>query len=107
MYHLFVYVPIEASGLVKSALFEAGAGKYENYDQCCWESLGAGQFRPLLGSNPYLGSENKLEKVSEVKLELICKRESIKQVLEVLKQIHPYEEPAYGVIEIKCLEDFK
>jgi hypothetical protein len=27
-------------------------------------------------------------------------------VLKRLKEVHPYEEPAYGVIEFKTIEDF-
>ncbi|HZF69605.1 NGG1p interacting factor NIF3 [Sulfuricurvum sp.] len=106
LYQLFVYVPIIASEKVKNALFDAGAGRYENYDQCSWESSGVGQFRPLEGSNPFLGSLSTLEKVEEIKIEMICKPEILKAVLKRLKEVHPYEEPAYGVIEFKTIEDF-
>jgi len=104
--HLFVYVPLNDAEKLKLALFNAGAGKYEHYDQCCWEVRGIGQFRPLTGSNPFIGAQNTLEKVEEVKIEMICEDEKIKGVLKALKENHPYEEPAYGVIEIKTLEDF-
>lgn len=104
--HLFVYVPAQNAEKLKQALFSAGAGKYEHYDQCCWEVRGTGQFRPLLGSNPSIGTQNTLEKVEEIKIEMICEDKKIKGVLEALKENHPYEEPAYGVIEIKTLEDY-
>lgn len=106
LYHLFVYAPLQDAESLKQALFSAGAGKYEHYDQCCWEGHGVGQFRPLSGSNPSIGKQNILEKVEEVKIEMICDCEKIKGVLEALKESHPYEEPAYGVIEIKTLDDF-
>jgi hypothetical protein len=106
LYQLFVYVPINASEKVKNALFDAGAGRYENYDQCSWESTGIGQFRPREGSNPFLGVLDTLEKVEEIKIEMICKAEILKVVLKRLKEVHPYEEPAYGVIEFKTIEDF-
>ncbi|MFY9143635.1 NGG1p interacting factor NIF3 [Sulfuricurvum sp.] len=105
-YLLYVYVPILASENLKNALFDAGAGRYKYYDRCSWESIGTGQFRPLEGSNPSLGTLEALEKVEEIKIEMICTAEKIKEVLEKLKEVHPYEEPAYGVIEIKTLEDF-
>lgn len=106
LYQLYVYVPISASENVKTALFAAGAGRYENYDHCSWESKGTGQFRPTEGSHPFLGTINTLEKVEEIKIEMICKAEKIKEVLKKLKEVHPYEEPAYGVIEFKTIEDF-
>lgn len=105
-YLLYVYVPISASENVKKALFDTGAGRYENYDQCSWESTGIGQFRPLEGSHPFLGTVNAIEKVDEMKIEMICKAEKIKEVLEKLKEVHPYEEPAYGAIAFKTLKDF-
>ena len=106
LYLLFVYVPLSASEKIKNALFEAGAGHYEKYDQCSWESSGIGQFRPLEHSSPFLGSLDTLEKVEEIKIEMICECHKIKEVLKRLKEVHPYEEPAYGVIEIKTIEDF-
>lgn len=106
LYHLFVYVPITASEKIKTALFNAGAGRYNNYDQCSWESNGLGQFRPLEKSNPFLGSLDTVEKVEEIKIEMICECDKIKDVLKRLKEVHPYEEPAYGVIEFKTIEDF-
>ncbi len=106
LYHLFVYVPVADAEDVKQAMFEAGGGKYEQYDQCSWESSGTGQFRPMEGSNPYIGHYNTLEKIEELKIEMICDSHRIKYVLQALKESHPYEEPAYGAIEIKTLEDF-
>ena len=69
MYKIIVFVPSTHTQIVKDALFEAGAGKLGNYDCCCFESVGIGQFRPLAGSSPYLGKENLIETVKEVKIE--------------------------------------
>ena len=106
LYQLIVYVPTTHAEELKQALFNAGAGDYEKYDQCSWETHGTGQFRPLEGSNPAIGRHNVVEKVEEVKIEMVCKREKIKEALDALKETHPYEEPAYGVITMKTLEDF-
>lgn len=106
LYQLIVYVPIHATENLKTALFDAGAGRYENYDRCSWESVGTGQFRPLSGSHPALGTHGVIEHVEEIKIEMICKAENMKEVLIALKIGHPYEEPAYGVIELKTIEDF-
>lgn len=106
LYQVIVYVPLPDAEMLKEALFDAGAGKYENYDRCSWESLGTGQFRPLPGSNPAIGQHHTIERVDEIKIETICNAECITNVLKALKRAHPYEEPAYGVIELKTLEDF-
>lgn len=105
-YQLVVYVPISHAEKLKNALFDAGAGRYENYDRCCWESLGTGQFRPLFGSDPAIGQHGVLEKVEEVKIETLCHGDVLRAVLNALKETHPYEVPAYGVMELKTIEDF-
>lgn len=106
LYHLIVYVPANDAETVKNALFDAGAGRYEHYDRCCWQTEGHGQFRPLEGSNPAIGVQGKVETVAEIKIETICIPDTIQKVLKALKRAHPYEEPAYGVIELKTAEDF-
>lgn len=106
LYQLTVYVPLNSAENLKTALFDAGAGKYENYDRCSWQTQGTGQFRPLTRSNPAIGTHGVIEYVEEVKIETICKAENLKEVLIALKKVHPYEEPAYGVTELKTIEDF-
>ncbi len=99
MIHFAFYVPEENLEEVKAAVFAAGAGKIGNYDCCCFETRGQGQFRPLEGSKPYLGTQELLERVEEIKVEMVVETESIKAVIDALKKAHPYETPAYYVIE--------
>jgi len=103
MYKICVYVPENAVETVKSALFDAGAGRIANYDSCCWQSSGTGQFRPLENSNPAIGSHGKVEQVAEIKIELVCEDALIEDAISAMKQAHPYEEPAYDVWR---LEDY-
>jgi hypothetical protein len=80
---------------VKSAVFKAGAGQYETYDQCCYQTRVTGQFRPLDGSNAYMGQANELCQATEYKVEMLCGADSIESVIEALKSAHPYEVPPY------------
>ena len=89
------YVPVPNVDTVKQALADAGAGKIGNYDSCMWQTQGIGQFRPLDGSNPTIGSHGVIEHVEEVKLEMIVAKEHIKAVVDALKKSHPYETPAF------------
>ena len=100
MYKLSFYVPEPALESVKSALFEAGAGKIGLYDQCCWQTKGRGQFRPLTGSDPAIGAREILTTLDEWKVELVCEDTLIKSVVSVLKKAHPYEEVAYQVLHL-------
>lgn len=97
MYRINVYIPLSHLEQVKSAMFEAGAGKIGNYEQCCWQVKGQGQFKPGEGSDAFIGELGKLESVEEYKVELVCDQAAIHQVINAMKLAHPYEEPAYDV----------
>ena len=101
MIKLEFYVPVESAEKVKNALFDAGAGKIGNYKRCSWETEGVGQFQPRPSSNPTIGDINKLTKISELKVEMVCKDEIIKDVIKALKTTHPYETPAYCFFEVQ------
>mgnify|MGYP006394457633 CR=1 FL=1 len=103
MYKLCYFVPESHLEQTKSALFESGAGRIGDYDQCAWQCLGTGQFRPLEGSDPFLGSHGAVETVAEYKVELVCEDELIRDAIRALRSSHPYEEPAF---EVYRLEDF-
>lgn len=103
MYKICVYVPENTVEKVKQALFDAGAGRIGNYDCCCWQTAGSGQFRPLKNSHPAIGSINKIERVSEIKIELVCAEKYIESAIKAMKVAHPYEEPAYDVCKMATL----
>ncbi|GAB2189377.1 YqfO family protein [Sessilibacter sp. MAH1] len=105
MYKIIVYVPSESKETVKSALFDAGAGRIGDYACCCWEVLGQEQFLPLPNSQPYLGQEGELERVPEFRLELVCEAALIKTAVLKMIEAHPYEEPAYQVLPFLTLAD--
>lgn len=99
-YKLCVYIPDSHVDSVKHAMFDAGAGRIGDYDCCAWQVPGEGQFRPLEGSDPFLGKHGELEKVREFRVEMICAGEHLGAVIAALKLAHPYEEPAYDVIAL-------
>ncbi|MFY1666941.1 NGG1p interacting factor NIF3 [Pseudomonas sp. Pseu.R1] len=103
MYKLAFFVPPSHVEQVKSALFAAGAGRIGAYDSCSWQVLGQGQFRPLDGSQPFIGQAGQVETVDEWKVELVVADELIQQAVAALKNTHPYETPAY---EVWKLADF-
>lgn len=101
MFKLIFFVPESGLEAVKTAIFEAGAGRQGDYDQCAWQTKGEGQFRPLKGSQPYIGELNQLEKVMEYRVETLVDAEVIDAVIQALKLAHPYEEPAYEVVRLE------
>lgn len=97
MYKLAIYIPETHLEQVKAAIFAAGAGRMGDYDCCAWQTLGQGQFRPLPGSDPFIGETNEVTQVSEYRVETVCADECVDAVLTALRQAHPYEEPAFDL----------
>lgn len=100
MFKLCFYVPESHLEQVKSAVFAAGAGRIGNYDSCCWQVAGQGQFRPLPGSQPALGRHGELETIDEYRVELVCESRYIKDAVQALVSAHPFEQPAWDVVAL-------
>lgn len=103
MYKLTFFVPDSHLESVKAGLFKLGVGRIGDYDSCCWQVLGEGQFRPLAGSDPHIGSLGELERLPEWKVEMVCEDSLIREAVAELKRVHPYEEVAYDVWQLADL----
>lgn len=105
-YKIIAYVPVDYIEQVKTAMFDAGAGVFDGYDRCAWQVLGVGQFRPLSGATPFIGKIGQTQQVAEYRLELIVPKQIIKQVIKAYKDAHPYEVPAYEVLDMVDLDEW-
>ncbi len=97
---LVVYVPVAEADRIRTAIADAGAGRIGDYDSCSWTSLGEGRFRPLAGSRPVIGRVGDLERVEEARIEAVLPRAGRERVVRAMLQAHPYEKPAYDVVEL-------
>ncbi|MBU2213933.1 hypothetical protein KKC44_03035 [Patescibacteria group bacterium] len=97
-YQLIVITPLDAAAKVREALGKAGAGSIGNYDYCSFSLQGTGRFRPNENAKPAIGTKGIIEEVAEERVEVIVPAEKIKEVLEAVLEVHPYEEPAIHVI---------
>jgi dinuclear metal center YbgI/SA1388 family protein len=97
---LVTFVPHENAEEVRAAITEAGAGRIGDYDSCTFTAEGEGRFRPLDGATPAIGRVGEVEVVAESRVEAVFSRRLRRQVLEALRSVHPYEEPAYDVLEL-------
>ena len=79
-FKLVFNVPPPALAACKAAIFAAGAGRYPgagNYIECCWTTMGIGQFRPGDAANPHIGEPGVLEETPEVRVEALCVGEDV------------------------------
>ncbi|MBJ7340562.1 Nif3-like dinuclear metal center hexameric protein [Mycolicibacterium sp.] len=98
-----VYVPTSATDVVRTALFDAGAGTIGDYSHCSWTVAGRGQFLPNDGAVPAIGTVGEVEHVSEDRLEVIAPARLRGAILHAIRATHPYEEPAFDVFALAPL----
>lgn len=100
---LVVYTPLKHKEEILRKLFSLGAGKLGNYDSYSFVSEGITTYRALKGATPSLGKKSKMVKVREVRIETVCKEKDYKKIVQEIRKLHPYEEPAICVFQIKDL----
>jgi dinuclear metal center YbgI/SA1388 family protein len=98
-----VFVPDDSAEAVREALFAAGAGQIGDYSHCSWSVGGTGQFLPHDGANPAIGAVGSVERVAEQRVEVIARSGLRAGVLAAMRAAHPYEEPAFDVVELAAL----
>jgi dinuclear metal center YbgI/SA1388 family protein len=97
---LVTYIPAGQAPALIDALAAAGAGAIGDYTACAWETDGVGQFLPGPGANPTIGAVGEVARVAETRIEMVLPRSRRQGVLEALRAAHPYEEPAFGFVEL-------
>jgi dinuclear metal center YbgI/SA1388 family protein len=97
---LTVFVPVADAERVRDAVAAAGAGTIGDYDSASFSSSGEGRFRPAAGAHPTIGEVGRLEVVDEARIEVVLARPLRAAVVAAMLAVHPYEEPAYDVIEL-------
>jgi len=98
---IVIFVPTTHADKIREVLAQAGAGHIDNYDFCSFSSKGMGRFRPLTGAKPAIGQVDKIEEVEEERIETICPKNIVKEVIVEVKSIHPYEEPAIDIYPLE------
>lgn len=99
-YKVIVFVPPNMTNDLMYAMASAGAGIIGNYTFCSFRTHGTGTFMGNADSNPAIGAKERFETDEEEKLEMICNKEVIEQVIDKLYEVHPYDEPAFEVYEV-------
>jgi dinuclear metal center YbgI/SA1388 family protein len=95
------FCPEDAADRLRQAMAEAGAGRIGRYTHCSFETAGTGTFLGEAGTHPAVGRAGRLEHLPEVRLEMVCSRDALGDVVGALRGAHPYEEPP---IEIYSLQ---
>jgi len=98
-----ILVPPEHAEAVRAAVFDAGAGRIGDYSHCSWSVTGRGQFLPLDGASPVIGTVGSVEHLDEDRVEVVAPSQLRGQVRAAMLAAHPYEEPAFDVLTLAAL----
>lgn len=98
---IVVFTPAKFVEKISAEIFKTGAGTIGEYNNCSFRLNGEGTFLGSSKSSPVVGLKGKLERVEEVRIEIISDKWNLKNIIEAIKKTHPYEEPAFDVYPIK------
>lgn len=98
---LVTYTIPENVEQVRNALFNAGAGKIGNYDDCSFTSQGIGTYMGNENSNPEIGERFEFVEAQEIKIEVTFEKHLQNKILKALLKNHVYEEVAYEIYDLQ------
>ncbi|MCG2611187.1 Nif3-like dinuclear metal center hexameric protein [Flavobacterium sp. SM15] len=98
---LVTYTIPENVEQVRNALFDAGAGKIGNYDDCSFNSKGIGTYMGDENSNPEIGERFEFVEAEEIKIEVTFEKHLQSKILKALFSNHVYEEVAYEIYDLQ------
>lgn len=99
-YKLEIFIPESHFRPLQKALQAVDAGHIGQYDSCLSYSRVTGTWRPLPGTDPYIGEEGIISEEPEFKVEVTIRAENLDRTIRAIKDVHPYEEPVINVIEL-------
>ncbi len=101
IYKLVTFTVTENAEKLRNALFDAGAGKIGNYENCSFSSNGIGTYKGNESSNPVIGLKNEFVEAAEIKIEVTFEKHYEKSILKALFENHIYEEVAYEIYKLE------
>ena len=100
-----VHIPPADVDRVMGALFTAGAGSIGNYSHCSFSWDGRGGFTPEDGADPTDGTVGEHYSATETRVQFVAPARMRSRLTEVLREAHPYEEPAFDVVTLETTVD--
>ena len=104
-YKITVNVPDEYLDDLMDRLNDAIDPVYPGYDRTFTYHRVTGTWRPLPGSSPFKGTIGEIEAAEEMKLEFVVKGKDVRSAVNVINDVHPYEEPAIDIVPAICGKD--
>jgi dinuclear metal center YbgI/SA1388 family protein len=101
LYKIVIFVPKGYEDKIKNIMGNIGAGWIGNYSHCTFQMSGTGTFKPLEGTNAFIGNIGKVEQVEENRIETIVKQRDLSKTIKAVVKAHPYEEVSYDIYPLE------
>lgn len=98
-------VPESHLNAVLDAISSVGGGIVGNYTHCAFTNTGVGRFKPSKDAQPHIGDKQEINAVDEWRIETFCERDIAKQVVNAIREAHPYEEPVVYVMPLLDIDN--
>ena len=92
-----IFLPDEKLSIMMTEINKTIPSIYPNYDYVFNYSDVIGTWRPLKNAKPFKGKHHRIEKTKEKCLEFAIEKKYIENAIKIIKEIHPYEEPAIEI----------
>lgn len=100
LYKLSIYVPEDSFEEIRAKVLEYNDFVKGNYDMNSYSAKYIETYRPLCGAKPKFGEVGKVSEIAVYKLEIVSTKQKVNTVLSKIKKYHPYEEPAFEIVEL-------
>ena len=97
---LEIFIPASHLEPLRTALQSVDAGHIGAYDCCMSYSPVVGTWRPLDGTQPYIGTVGELCESEELKVEVTIRAQDLQRTIEAIRAVHPYEEPVINALPL-------
>ena len=98
---LTTYVPTKNAEELRNKLFETGAGRIGNYENCSFSTQGTGTYKGNEHSNPIIGKKGKIHTENEISISVTFEKHIEQNVINTMLKNHPYEEVAYEIVSLE------
>jgi dinuclear metal center YbgI/SA1388 family protein len=99
-YKIVTFCPVDAAEKIRNGLASVGAGRIGHYELCSFELRGTGTFFARDEAHPTIGRKGSIERVDEVRLEMVCPKSALALAVMSLRHFHPYEEPPIEIYQL-------
>lgn len=99
-FKLSTYIPVTDAERLREAFLDSSLGKLGDYDGTSFSVMGKGRLRALEGAHPYIGEVGEWHSLDEEKVEILVPKDLVSKALGVIKETHPYEEPAIDFVQV-------